>query len=529
MKAREISSMFKQLFGRSSPSRSYTNKSNPTAAELSVQHLYPLVQDNLEAIKQALHHASDLVIRSFSVGPSQTPCATASIDGLVDTAQINEQLLKPMMHSFDYLISSAEEMCSVLEEQVLSTYQVKRIATLDDAIYNILSGNTVLFIDESTDAIAVTTIGWKSRAIEEPQTESIIRGPRAGFTEDLRTNTAMLRRRLKEPNLVLDDYQIGRRGKRDVVIAYIVGIVHPNLVKEITKRVLSIDIDDIEGSGFLEHWIADSFLSPFPLILNTERPDRVSGSLLQGRVAILVDGDPFALILPITFSSSLQSPEDYYQHWMISTLTRLLRLGAAFIATFLPALYIALLEYHHGMIPSKLAFSIAGAREGVPFPAVIEAFAMEITLELLREAGLRLPKPIGQTIGIVGGLVIGEAAVAAGMVSPVMVIVVAITAISSFALPSYSFAISLRMMRFGIMLAAAFFGLFGIILAYIMINVHIVNLMCCGIPYSTPFAPLLKQEWKDLVLRAPTIFLKKRPKMVKPQNTDRMKKENDPS
>ncbi len=521
--------MFKQLFGKHPASRSFTNKAAQTAAETSNQRIYPLVQDNLQAIKQSLHHPSDLVIRSFTVGPSQTLCATASIDGLVDTAQINEQLLKPMMHSFDYVTSSAEEMCSVLEQQVLSTYQVKRIATMDDVIYNILSGNTVLFINESPDAIAVTTIGWKSRAIEEPQTESIIRGPRAGFTEDLRTNTAMIRRRMKEPNLVFDNYQIGRRGKRDVVIAYIVGIVHPDLVKEITKRVQSIDIDDIDGSGFLEHWIADSFLSPFPLILNTERPDKVTTSLLQGRVAILVDGDPFALILPITFSSSLHSPEDYYQHWMISSLTRVLRLGAAFIATFLPALYVALLEYHHGMIPSKLAFSIAGAREGVPFPAVVEAFAMEITLELLREAGLRLPKPIGQTIGIVGGLVIGEAAVAAGMVSPVMVIVVAITAIASFALPSYSFAITLRMIRFGIMLAAAFFGLFGIILTYIMINVHITNLMSFGIPYSTPFAPLLKQDWKDLILRVPTIFLKRRPEMMQPQNPDRMKKESDPS
>lgn len=204
-------------------------------------------------------------------------------------------------------------------------------------------------------------------------------------------------------------------------------------------------------------------------------------------------------------------------------MTRVLRLISAFIATFLPALYTALLEYHHGMIPSKLAFSIAGAREGVPFPAVVEAFAMEFTLELLREAGLRLPKPIGQTIGIVGGLVIGESAVAAGMVSPVMVIVVAVTAISSFSLPSYSFAISLRVMRFSIMLAAAFLGLYGVILAYIMINIHLVNLKSFGVPYSTPFAPILLRDWKDLILRSPLLFVTKRPKMMQTKNDQRMK------
>src|SRR5690606_31789152 len=194
------------------------------------------------------------------------------------------------------------------------------------------------------------------------------------------------------------------------------------------------------------------------------------------------------------------------------------------LATFLPALYIALLEYHHGMLPTKLAFSIAGAREGVPFPAVIEAFAMEATLELLREAGLRLPKPIGQTIGIVGGLVIGEAAVTAGIVSPIMVIVVAITAIASFSLPSYSFAISLRVMRFFVMLAASVLGLYGIVLAYIIINVHIVNLRSFGIPYSTPFAPTFYEDWKDLILRAPLAMMRKRPALTQTGDKTRLRK-----
>jgi len=293
---------------------------------------------------------------------------------------------------------------------------------------------------------------------------------------------------------------------------------------EIERRVLSIDMDDAEGSGYIEQWIADSFLTPFPLIINTERPDKVSAALLQGKAALLVDGTPFQLIMPMTFASMLRSPEDYYEHWLIASLIRVLRLIAAFASTFMPALYIALVEFHHGMIPSKLAFSIAGTREGVPFPAVVEAFIMEGTLELLREAGLRLPKPIGQTIGIVGGLVIGEAAVSAGIVSPIMVIIVAVTAISSFTLPSYAFSISLRMLRFAVMLAAAVFGLYGIILAYIMINIHLVNLTSFGVPYSAPFAPFFARDWKDLIVRMPPMELDKRPQVNQPADPDRLNK-----
>ncbi|WP_407945391.1 spore germination protein [Paenibacillus silvestris] len=516
--------MFKQLFGRRRMSHSSITKSqSKTSSSDQTKVMLPTLQDNLNTIRTLLHQPSDLIIRQFTVGQEEYPCAIVCIDGLVDTTLVNEQLINPMLHSALQPVGSALELLNTLTQQILTSFEIETGELLDEALLEILSGNTLILLDNLSQYIIVTSNGWKSRGIEEPQTESIIRGPRIGFTEDLRTNTAMLRRRIKETNLVFDTFQIGRRARRKVVVTYIADIVHPDLVKEVVRRINSIDIDDIEGSGYLEQWITDSFLSPFPVILNTERPDKVSGALLQGRVAILVDGDPFSLILPITFSSSLQSPEDYYQNWLISTLTRILRLISAFIATFLPALYIALLEFHHGMIPSKLAFSIAGAREGVPFPAVIEAFVMEFTLELLREAGLRLPKPIGQTIGIVGGLVIGESAVAAGMVSPVMVIVVAVTAIASFSLPSYSFAISLRVMRFGIMLFAAFLGLYGIILAYIMINIHIVNLKSFGIPYSTPFAPLFIRDWKDLVLRAPLHFMKKRPQMLQTNNEDRMK------
>jgi len=512
--------MFKQLFFRRAIART---AQAAAAGPAPGRPLSASLKETLEAIRTTLHAPNDLIIREFIVGSVNCPFALVCIDGLVDNNLVNEQVLKPLIH-YCGADETGSALLNTVECEVLTSFELDRVATLDDSLLAILSGDTLLVADGAATGLLVGSRGWKTRALEEPQTESIIRGPRIGFTEDLRTNTSLLRRRIRDTNLRFDIQRIGRRSRREVMIAYIDDIVHPALVPELKRRLDTIDMDDVEGSGYVEQWIADSFLTPFPLILNTERPDKVSGALLQGRIAVLVDGDPFALVLPITLSSCFQSPEDYYQHWLISTLTRILRLVAAFMATFLPALYISLLEFHHGMIPSRLAFSIAGAREGVPFPAVIEAFMMEITLELLREAGLRLPKPIGQTIGIVGGLVIGEAAVAAGIVSPIMVIVVAVTAISSFALPSYSFAISLRMLRFGIMLAASVWGLFGVIMAYIMINVHLVNLKSFGIPYSTPFVPFFARDWKDLILRAPVIFMDFRPKLTQSLNPVRLRR-----
>nr|WP_274655465.1 spore germination protein [Paenibacillus humicola] len=479
--------------------------------------------ENAETIKRLLGSPADLSVRSFAIGESSHSCALICIDGLVDKSLINEQVLKPLMKYFTGKETPApDQLARLIEQEVLSVIEIQTAESMDEAVNGILEGNAALFVDGCSRVIVLDSKGWKSRSVEEPQTESIIRGSREGFTEDIRTNTALVRRIVRDSRLRYESYKIGRRSRRDVVLAYIDGIANPQLKEEAVRRLQSIDVDDITGSGTVEQFISDSFLTPFPLMINTERPDKVAGGLFQGRLAVLVDGDPFALIFPITFSSNIQSPEDFYQHWLISTATRALRMIAAFIATFLPALYIALLEFHHGLIPSKLAFSIAGAREGVPFPAVVEAFTMEATLELLREAGVRLPKPIGQTIGIVGGLVIGEAAVAAGIVSPIMVIVVAVTAISSFSFPSYSFAIALRLIRFVIMLAAAVFGLYGIVLAYIMINIHFVNLKSFGVPYSSPFAPFFFKDWNDLILRAPATMLKKRPEIIDPVDPTRL-------
>jgi spore germination protein len=493
--------------------------------DLSLQ-LFSNLDENLYYIKAMLDKPSDLITREFTIGNTQHRCAIVYLDGLADKMVINDQIIKNIqiesVVSEKELSDKAVHLVDQLYNKVLSVGEGKRTTSSDEILYSILSGDTVLYVDGTDQALTIGSKGWENRSIEEPITEAVIRGPRDGFIENLRTNTMLIRRSIRDPNLRFKSYKIGRRSKKDLVLVYVDGIVNPDIVKEVNQRLASIDMDDALETGYIEQWIEDNFLSPFPQIDHTERPDKVVAAVLQGKVAILLDGTPFVLIAPMTFGNTLQSQEDYYERWIVGSLVRILRYLGAFIAVFLPSLYIALVSYHPGMIPSKLAFSIAATREGVPFPVFIEALLMETTMELLREAGIRLPKPIGQTIGIVGGLVIGQAAVSAGIVSPVMVIVVAVTAVSSFSMPGYSTALAFRIIRFGFMGAAALFGLYGIILAYIVVNIHLVNLKSLGVPYTTPFAPSFGRDWKDLVLRFPITMLTRRPNYMQTEDEKRM-------
>ncbi|WP_244865001.1 spore germination protein [Xylanibacillus composti] len=475
--------------------------------------LYANAETNVQYIRDLLRHPVDLVVRRFPL-TSNSALTILYMEGLADTERIEQFVLEPLK---DYALHghfrhNAAGLAEQLPE-LLAAGQVSRESCLPQLVNKLLSGSCLLFADGWTGAMVADFKGGPYRSVDEPASEAMIRGPRTGFIENITTNIALLRRIVVDPNLRLDSYVIGKRSKTRVVLAYVDGVVPPDLVAEVKRRLDSFSLDTVPESGAIEQLIQDSFLSPFPQIRHTERPDKVSANLYQGKVAIFIDGTPFVLLLPITFGSELHSTEDYNERWMISTLIRILRYICAFIAVFLPGLYIALVEYHPGMIPSKLAFSIAGAREGVPFPAVVEAFFMEVTLEILREAGVRMPKQLGQTIGIVGGLVIGEAAVMAGVVSPFMVIIVAVTAISTFALPNYSFGISLRIIRFAVMIGAAIFGFYGLVLVYIMVNIHVTNLKSFGLPYTAPFSPTFPGDWKDLVLRAPYTTMQERPDM----------------
>ncbi|WP_438432617.1 spore germination protein [Gorillibacterium sp. sgz500922] len=484
--------------------------------------------ENLKEMQRQLHKPDDMQIKAIRTGSSDTACLVIYLDGLSDDRLIQEDIVhflqEKKLGSEEPSVSdsrSMERLLAGIEERLLPVAAAKRTVLWIEVIPSFLSGDTVLLFERCPEALIVKTRKWPERALQEPQTENVVRGPRIGFTESIFRNLALLRRQLRDRELVFETRTIGRRSNQVLAVCYIDDIINKSIVTEVTRRLDSLDIDMAPESGTIEQWIEDSFLSPFPQLLHTERPDKVVAALLQGKAAILVDTTPFALILPITFVSLIQSPEDYSERWLIGSLIRLLRVIAVVITLFLPALYISLVSFHQGLIPFRMVFQVAAAREGVPFPAFLEAILMEGTLELLREAGLRMPKPVGQTISIVGGLVIGETAIRAGIVSPVMLITVAVTAVASFAIPSYSAGITFRILRFATMIASAVFGLYGIILVAIMIVIHVLRLQSFGIPFSAPLSPQLGGDWKDLFIRAPITMMKKRPRFTQTRNVRR--------
>ncbi|MFN2747450.1 MULTISPECIES: spore germination protein [Bacillus] len=482
---------------------------------------------DLEMAKTAMEHNSDVHFREFDIGRTGTRAAIAFVEAISDKDLIDKHIMKSLMADFskEYQMELSSlnnsSLPVVIKQQILSISEITEANHVSQVVPEVLMGTTLLLIDGSADVLMLGTVKKNTRNIEEPVSEALVRGARVGFTETIGTNTALLRQHGKNQSLSMTQFQVGKRAVKKLVVAYIKDVADPELVEEVKKRVQCINIDDVLESGFVEQLIEDNYLSPFPQVQSTERPDRVMSALMEGRVAILLDGTPFVLIVPVTFSMLLQSPEDYYERWLPSSLIRILRIGAAMISLLGPALYISFISFHPGLIPSELAISITGTRVGVPFPSLIEALIMEIAIEILREAGLRLPKPIGPAMGIVGGIIIGEAAVQAGIVSPIMVIVVAVTAISSFAIPQYSAGISLRMLRFAAMFCAATFGLYGVIMFFLMLSSHAVKLKSFGVPYASPAVPYRIGDWKDFIVRAPLLMMRKRPKLTKTDDTTR--------
>ncbi|SCL85055.1 GerA spore germination protein [Bacillus cytotoxicus] len=472
------------------------------------------------SIRETLQSPNDLTVREFALSGSSTRCAVVFLCGITDKDLIYRFVIHPLQQEE---IPAQGPIMQTLVDRFISIGEINTVKTFPDLINSVLVGDTVVLIDGIPHALVINCRAWEKRGLEPPITEDVIRGPKVGFVEDIATNKMLIRRELRDPKLRFQSYIMGQRSQKEVTLIYIEDIINPYIVKELNRRLQSIKTDMILDSGKIEQLLEENTLSPFPQFLNTERPDRAIAALAKGKAIILVDGSPFAILAPMVIVDIFQSPEDYYERWIMATLLRGLRMLAGLMAVLFPAVYIALVSYHQGLIPSNLAYSIAGTREGVPFPAYIETIIMTLTMELIREAGLRLPKQIGQTVGIVGGLVIGEAAVNAGIVNPFMVIVTAITAIATFSLPVYSITITFRFLLFAFILAATIFGLYGIILALIALAIHITNLKSVGIPYSTPLAPTFYKDWKAEVARLPKAMLQTRPDYLQTKDQIRSK------
>ncbi|MBO8137250.1 MAG: spore germination protein [Desulfotomaculum sp.] len=486
---------------------------------------------NMNALRTIMAGNSDFVLRKFNIGPgSRVHAAVAYMDGLVNVSELNRSVLNPLMTNTETSGSGPDGGVSFerVEESLLTASDVRVIDDYKQIFSGILYGDALVLVDGHNRGLLVSVKGFAVRSSSEPLTEGLVRGPREGFTESLRHNTAMVRRRLRSPNFILENMTIGRVSNTSVAIGYIRGLADPKTVNEVKNRLSRITIDGILESGYIEELIEDHPYSPFPQIHHTERPDRVAESLMVGRVAIFTDNTPFVLIVPGEFLSFLQTPEDYYERYFLANFVRIIRYLALSASLLLPSFYIAIVTFHQEMIPTQLLISVAASREGVPFPALVEAFLMEFTFEALREAGLRLPRPVGQAVSIVGALVVGEAAVAAGIVSSLMVIIVAVTGIASFVNPAFNMAITMRVLRFPMMLLAGSLGLFGVMAGLLVLLVHMAGLRSFGVPYLAPFAPFHKEGMRDTIIRAPWWGMNTRPVEINKDNPYRMAPDQKP-
>ncbi len=467
---------------------------------------------NLRTLRESLGPSPDIIVRELHVGPRNKRLALLYLDGMTDKKTVNDTIIKPLIYDIHLMdkeetseVKSAEDIKDIL----LSVGDIKKRNSIADIISEFLNGHTVLLMNGCTDALLIDTKGWPNRAIAMSPTERSVRGPREAFTETLRFNTTLLRRKITHSDFTIEQMVIGDKTNTVVAVAYLKGIANPQLVEEAKRRLKRIKTDAILESGYIEQFIEDHPLSLFSTVGNSEKPDTVAARILEGRVAILADGTPFVLTVPMFFIEGFQAAEDYYSRPYLSSMLRLLRFISFAISVFAPAIYVALTTYHQELIPTPLLITMAAEDAGTPFPAVIEALGMGLIYEVLREGSIRLPFQIGSALSIVGALIIGDAAVSAGLIGAPMVIVVATTAITSFLAITHTDAGTV--LRFVMTILAAVMGVFGLILGTFFIITHLVAMRSFGSPYLSPVSPLNLQGLKDAFIRAPLWTMLMRP------------------
>lgn len=458
------------------------------------------LSDNLEYMKKvySIPQNGDIILREFDivVKDKVIPAFILFYDGMTDRKVINDDILQPLMILSNLDIKGDEKsIADYVKNHILPHNQLKEAKEYRKVIDEINFGGCGIFIDGVDIAFAADVKGWEHRTVERPNSEQVVRGPQEGFTEVLRVNTALIRKILKDEDLIVENISIGRRSKTPCSMLYIKDITNDSLVEEMRRRLKNIKLDYIIDSGELEQLLEESGFLPAPLAVATERPDRVAALLTEGKVAVILNGSPFVLVVPATLAELVNSPEDSYVRFPYANLLRLVRIFGILLSLLLPGLYIAITTFHQEMIPTDLVFAIEASREKVPFPSVVELLIMEVMFELIREAGIRIPGPIGPTLGIIGALILGQAAVAANIVSPILIIVVAVTGIGSFAVPNFSLGLAFRLLRFAYIFLGAMAGFLGITVGIFIQGIFFVNSKSFGVPITVPFGPKTAKVW----------------------------------
>ena len=455
---------------------------------------------NEASLKAIFAHCDDVSYRLIQIGSSGQRGMLVFIANLVKKDLVDATILRELIGG---LHDAQTVSIDLLKKQLVSASDVRIVTTLSQAAQDIVSGRAVLLIDDDETALSMDVLGWEHRGVEKSENEVSIRGSQQAFTENLLNNVALVRRFIRDTRLKVEQNDVGEVTKTPCIILYMESLVDPALLDQVKQKLNESKIDKVLDSGNLVEILRRNVISPFPIINRTERPDRVAALLLEGRLVIMADNSPIALSLPALLVEFLQVPEDYYENFMLQSGIRMLRYAAFAMSLTIPSLYVALVGYHHELIPASMMPSIMGQREGIPLPTMIEVLVMELMFEILREAGLRLPRPIGQAISIVGALVIGQAAVQAKLVMATTVIVVATTGVTSFTMPGLGLASAIRLLRFPLLIMTGFLGLFGFAIGVFLILIHLVSLRSFGVIYTGALAPRTWQDAKDTLLRVP--------------------------
>lgn len=470
--------------------------------------------DNLKELNNNFKDCPDIIPKEVMLKGMKKGCFIF-IKDFINVDLLQRDFIRPLL-SIDYSILSDKNII-----EYLPALNVSLCYDIDTVVTSVLSGKTVFLIDGVNFAIVCNIVDIEKRAISEPESEKNVRCSREGFIESINTNITLLRRKIKNNNLKFKTVTLGNITNQSLAISYIEGIANPEILNTLYTKINNINIDGLLSAGQVEQLITDSYYSPFPQYIATERPDKVVAALLEGRFAVLLDGTPYVLIAPVSIIAFFQAPDDYSSNWMVGTTLRLIRITAIIMALILPALYISVTSFHYYLVPLNILVQLAQSRVQVAFPPIVEALLMTLTIEMLREASIRLPTYIGTTIGVVGGIIIGQAAVNAGIVSNLFIIIVAITAIASYVVPNYEFGLAIILLRFGILLMSSFFGIIGVVVSLILIIIHLLSLESLGQPYLMPIMPFKLGDLKDTFLRLPAQFMKKRPHIEQPINKDR--------
>ncbi|KJF27413.1 spore gernimation protein [Clostridium aceticum] len=466
---------------------------------------------SLAYINEMLRECPDVIQKKVYID-NQKEAFFFFVDGLTNKDLLQRDFINPI------LAMDQSQLSSEIHMHNLSCNETSMLYENADIVDSILSGNSVFICEEISFAVACSLLEIEKRSIEEPITEKNVRGSHEGFVEPLGVNLSIIRRKIKNNKLKFKTVTLGVQTKQKVVVAYIEGIANPELVDGLFDKISNIEIDGLNQIGYIEQSIASHPNSLFPQFLATERPDKAMASLLEGRIVVFQDGTPVVLIAPVNFFAFFQAIDDYSSLWIQGSLLRLLRFIALVVAILLPSLYIAITTYHYHAVPLDLLVPLAESRAKVPFPPIIEVLILEVTIEMLREAAIRLPTYIGTAISVVAGLIIGEAAVKAGIVSDLLIVIVAATAVASYVIPSYGMSLAVRVLRFCFILAASLFGIIGIVVCTAMTFAHLLTLESLGQPYFEPFIPLALGDMKDTLLRFPFKAMRRREKMIRTNN-----------